>query len=66
MSADRLVAVLAIAPLQDLMGLGREARMNVPGVAENNWSWRFRPDQFRDDVFPMLELLTTRYNRVVK
>ncbi|MCP4808320.1 MAG: 4-alpha-glucanotransferase [Proteobacteria bacterium] len=30
----------AIAPLQDVLGLGNEARMNVPGVAEGNWGWR--------------------------
>ena len=30
-----------IFPLQDVLGLGTEARMNVPGVAENNWRWRF-------------------------
>ncbi len=34
-------ACLAMAPLQDLLGLGSEARMNVPGVATGNWSWRF-------------------------
>ena len=30
----------SIAPLQDLLNLGREARMNVPGRAEGNWGWR--------------------------
>jgi 4-alpha-glucanotransferase len=34
------VADLAIAPLQDVLDLGSEARMNVPGVAKGNWSWR--------------------------
>jgi len=33
-------AAVAIAPLQDLLNLGPEARMNVPGRAENNWRWR--------------------------
>jgi 4-alpha-glucanotransferase len=58
------VAVLAIAPLQDLMALGREARMNVPGVAEGNWQWRFQPDQLRDGVFSRLAELTQQMNRV--
>jgi 4-alpha-glucanotransferase len=58
------VAVLAIAPLQDVLGLGNEARMNVPGVAEGNWRWRVRPDQFRPDVIDRLGELTTLYNRV--
>ncbi|MEM9807836.1 MAG: 4-alpha-glucanotransferase [Cyanobacteria bacterium P01_D01_bin.56] len=35
------VATLAIIPLQDLLGLGSEARMNTPGLAEGNWEWRF-------------------------
>jgi 4-alpha-glucanotransferase len=33
-------AALSIAPLQDLLNLGAEARMNVPGSAEGNWRWR--------------------------
>ena len=35
-------ARLAIAPLQDVLGLGSEARMNSPGTVEGNWSWRLR------------------------
>jgi 4-alpha-glucanotransferase len=35
------VAQLAILPMQDLLGLGREARMNTPGTAQGNWTWRF-------------------------
>jgi 4-alpha-glucanotransferase len=37
-------ARLAILPMQDLLGLGSEARMNTPGKAEGNWSWRFAWD----------------------
>ena len=33
-------ANLAIAPMQDLLGLGPEARMNIPGTAQGNWEWR--------------------------
>ncbi len=41
------VARDAIAPLQDLQGLGNEARLNVPGLAAGNWAWRLRkpPDE---------------------
>jgi len=35
-------AALAMIPLQDFLGLGSEARMNVPGTTEGNWRWRFR------------------------
>jgi 4-alpha-glucanotransferase len=40
------VADLAVAPLQDVLALGSEARMNVPGVARGNWSWRAPADAF--------------------
>jgi 4-alpha-glucanotransferase len=36
-----LVSVAAIVPLQDVLGLGSEARMNLPGRPQGNWSWRF-------------------------
>lgn len=35
------VSGLAILPMQDLLGLGSDARMNVPGTIEGNWRWRF-------------------------
>ncbi len=38
-------ACLAVIPLQDFLGLGSEARMNVPGQAEGNWRWRFHWSQ---------------------
>ena len=34
-------ANLAIIPLQDILELGSEARMNTPGTAHGNWSWKF-------------------------
>jgi 4-alpha-glucanotransferase len=37
-------AALAIAPLQDVLGLGNEARMNLPGTEEGNWQWRYDAD----------------------
>ena len=43
--ALRSKANTAVAPLQDLLGLGTEARMNVPGTTSNNWRWRFTWDQ---------------------
>ncbi|WP_455139368.1 4-alpha-glucanotransferase [Thermophilibacter sp.] len=45
---DRVLASdadVAIVPLQDVLGLGDEARMNVPGVAEGNWDWRADADE---------------------
>lgn len=44
------VARTAIFPLQDLLSLATDARMNVPGVAESNWAWRVRADAFNSAV----------------
>jgi 4-alpha-glucanotransferase len=38
-------ALLAIFPLQDLMSLGNEARLNTPGTPAGNWQWRYEPNQ---------------------
>ncbi|MEZ6184285.1 MAG: 4-alpha-glucanotransferase [Planctomycetota bacterium] len=43
-------AFMALAPLQDLLGLGDEARLNTPGKAEGNWAWRATPAQL--DALP--------------
>ena len=42
------IANTAIVPLQDVLDLGSEARMNTPGSAESNWSWRFLTDQLEE------------------
>jgi 4-alpha-glucanotransferase len=64
--AWKTVAAVAIAPLQDILGLGSEARMNTPGVATGNWAWRFRPEQFRNGTIEAVAGWTERYGRVVK
>jgi 4-alpha-glucanotransferase len=51
-------AALAIAPLQDLLNLGRDGRMNVPGSAEGNWRWRATDHMFGGREFEWLEQLT--------
>lgn len=57
------VASLAVIPMQDLLGLGTEARMNVPGTAEGNWAWRFSWDQVDSDLAGRLRSLLVRYGR---
>jgi 4-alpha-glucanotransferase len=57
------VASQAIAPLQDLLELGAEARMNIPGFASGNWRWRFRWTQIRGRHRRFLKEITQRYNR---
>jgi 4-alpha-glucanotransferase len=56
-------AGLAIAPLQDLLNLGAEARMNVPGSTDGNWRWRCTEAMFSDAAFGWLRELTTNSNR---
>ena len=43
-------ARLAIAPLQDYLGLGSEARFNVPGMSSNNWRWRLQEGELSREV----------------
>ncbi len=54
---------LTIIPMQDILGLGKEATMNVPGTAHGNWEWRMKDlDSFVEKI-PMLRELTEKYNR---
>ena len=56
-------AAIAIAPLQDLLNLGSEGRMNVPGRAEGNWNWRTTPRMLKPWNFHWLRDLTNSVNR---
>lgn len=58
------VAVIAITPLQDVFSLGGDARMNRPGVAEGNWRWRFRTEQFQQRLIDRLSGFTELYYRL--
>lgn len=58
------VADFAFAPLQDLLGLGSEARLNTPGVASGNWRWRATAAQAADRAWiERLAELTRGYER---
>ena len=56
-------AAIAITPLQDLLNLGRSARMNVPGVAERSWRWRATGNMLSAWNFQWLKELTKVSNR---
>ena len=58
------VARLAVVPLQDILGLGSEGRMNLPGSLGNNWSWRYSEGQLSLERAERLRKLTLLYNRV--
>jgi len=57
------VACCAIAPLQDVMNLGGEARMNFPGKPQGNWAWRFQTYQFQTWMLDRLAEMTELYGR---
>jgi 4-alpha-glucanotransferase len=56
-------AALAIAPLQDVLNLGAEARMNVPGGTDGNWRWRWTEGVLSRTAFERLRELTKLSNR---
>jgi len=56
-------AALAIAPLQDVLDLGNEARMNLPGTEHGNWQWRFSPRDLTSGRAERLRALTASSRR---
>jgi 4-alpha-glucanotransferase len=57
------VATLAVVPLQDVLMLGSEARMNLPSRIEGNWEWRCAPDQLTPQAWQLLDCFTSLYGR---
>jgi 4-alpha-glucanotransferase len=58
------VGHLAIIPLQDILGLGQEARMNYPGKPQGNWRWRYSADLLTEELASRLRELTEIYGRL--
>jgi 4-alpha-glucanotransferase len=56
------VADTVVFPMQDVLGLGAEARMNTPSVASGNWRWRMTEAQFR--ALPHLREMAELYDRL--
>ena len=61
--AHSSVANLAIIPMQDVLSLGTEHRMNTPSTIGGNWSWRMEEHHIDEDVTQRLEHMTTLYGR---
>jgi 4-alpha-glucanotransferase len=57
------VAAMAIVPMQDVLALGSEARMNTPAVADGNWGWRLRWEDVAVERAAWLKELATTYGR---
>ncbi len=62
--AQASVAEAAITPMQDVLGLGQEARMNLPGILEGHWQWRLTAEQLKPEVSAALRNLTRTYGRL--
>ena len=56
-------ATLAMAPMQDYLGLGSEARLNTPGTTMNNWNWRMLPGQLRSELMQSVRGLVQHSER---
>lgn len=57
------IANIAIIPVQDLLGLGTDARMNFPSKAEGNWAWRYQSGTLTGELTHRLKELTTTFGR---
>jgi 4-alpha-glucanotransferase len=57
------IADTVILPMQDVLGLGSDSRMNCPGIAENNWEWRLLPGQWSKIRANNLADMTKAYGR---
>jgi 4-alpha-glucanotransferase len=63
-AAQASVANLCIVPLQDVLGLGSEARMNIPSRADGNWKWRYQPGVLTHDLAERLAVLAEVTDRL--
>lgn len=62
--AHASVAVISVIPMQDLMDLGNEARMNHPGRESGNWQWRYTENMLTDVIAYRLREITELYGRI--
>jgi 4-alpha-glucanotransferase len=59
-------AETAIVPLQDVLGLGADARFNTPGTLDGNWAWRVTEAGLADDLADRLRGVTEHFGRLRK
>lgn len=57
------IATYAIVPLQDVLGIGEEGRMNTPGIGVNNWAWRYKKHALSQGLAEGLARITRIYGR---
>lgn len=57
------VANLTVLPIQDVLGLGSSAKMNIPSTSDHNWEWRLKEGMLHDEVKKYLKDMTETYGR---
>lgn len=57
-------AIFSIFPMQDILGLGTEAKLNTPGQKDGNWGWKFKWEDLTEEAEKKLKELTEYYNRI--
>lgn len=57
------IAAYAVFPMQDVLGIGTEGRMNTPSVGTNNWAWRYKKDDLSPQLAKRLADITRLYGR---
>jgi 4-alpha-glucanotransferase len=57
-------AAWALAPLQDILGLGGDARMNLPGTADGNWRWRASPNALTEELADRMRTRSVENGRI--
>lgn len=62
--AQQSVAKLCIIPIQDYLGLGGEARINVPSTVGSNWTWRLLPGEIQEEMLLKIKHMTNLYGRL--
>lgn len=62
-AAYKSVANIVIIPMQDILNLGSDARMNLPAEPSGNWQWRFSWEQISDQLVEQYKNLTILYER---
>ena len=58
-------AVYAVIPMQDIIGCGNEARMNMPSTTGSNWTWRMNKADMKKNAAQELSFLTALYGRYI-
>ena len=58
------VSNMAIIPMQDYLGLGKEARINIPSTLGENWKWRMQKGQTTDELAQKIYAMSKLYGRV--